>query len=304
MSLSKIAKSGVPPRAVIVRRPSPYEQLLARHGTAGQARFFLESRGRTLGTLEGEHQALEKALFTVLDAIPTGWRRARIERRDLASFTFEPSDVVVAVGQDGLVANVARFVQGQPVIGVNPLPDRFPGVLVPHPPKDAKLLLRDAARGAAPISPRTMVQVALDDGQHLRALNEVFLGHSSHQSARYRLTVGASSERQSSSGLIVSTGTGATGWAASILKARGRPLALPAPGDRRLAWFVREAWPGGGLGADLIEGVLDQGAVEVVSEFETGGVIFGDGIEADHLAFGWGQTARISVAADPLNWVG
>ncbi len=300
----KTQGGGVPPRAVVVRRPSPYEQLLARHGTKGQASFFLSARGQSLGSLETEHLALTEALRRVQDAIPGQWRRARIERADLSRFTFEPGDVVLAVGQDGLVANIARFVDDQPVIGINPLPDRFPGVLVPHRPEAARALLRAAAHGDAPIQPRTMVQVSLDDGQRLRALNELFVGHRSHQSARYRLTVEGQTERQSSSGLIVSTGTGATGWAASIARSRGAPMALPTPEARSLAWFVREAWPGGGLGADLVGGVLAQGGVEVVCEQDDGGVIFGDGIEDDHLRFTWGQTARIEVAPNALRWVG
>ena len=37
----------------------------------------------------------------------------------LARFLFEPGDVVIVVGQDGLVANVAKYLDGQPVIGIN-----------------------------------------------------------------------------------------------------------------------------------------------------------------------------------------
>ena len=50
------------------------------------------------------------------------------------------------------------------------------------------------------------VAAEADDGQRLLALNEVFVGHTSHQSARYRVTFGDAEERQSSSGVIVATG--------------------------------------------------------------------------------------------------
>src|SRR5690606_8883165 len=62
-----------------------------------------------------------------------------------------------------------------------------------------------------PVDALTMVRADLDDGQHLTALNEVFVGHPSHQSARYTLRCAAGAERQPSSGVLVATGTGAAG---------------------------------------------------------------------------------------------
>jgi hypothetical protein len=144
-----------------------------------------------------------------------------------------------------------------------------------------------------------MVRARLDDGQELRALNEVFVGHRSHQSARYGLTVGGASERQSSSGLIVTTGTGATGWAKSINQGR---LELPGPVAPELAWFVREAWESPVTGAALTAGVLAPGA-EVTVTSEIDGVVFGDGIEEDRLALDWGQRVTIGAAEQRLRLV-
>jgi hypothetical protein len=293
------------PRVVVVRRPSAWTQLIDTHGTVGQARFRLKSMGKSPDEAEHTHGLLMAGLRTVLDAIPPSWRQVRLQREDLSRFVFEPEDVVVVVGPDGLVANVAKYLEQQLVIGVNPAPTLFDGVLVPHPPSDARLLLRDAMNGTAPLAPRTMVQATLDDGQQLRALNEIFVGHRSHQSARYRLHVGDETERHSSSGLIVSTGTGATGWTRSISRERAHCPRLPKPGDAQLAWFVREAWPSVITGAELTAGTVDGArSLRVISELDEGGVVFGDGVEADHLAFGWGQTATIGVAPQRLQWVG
>ncbi len=292
------------PRVVVVTRSTPYEALLERHATRGQAQFFLESRGQDLAVVEASHQRFTHALGRVLQAIPPKWRRATLDRRDLDRFLFEPEDLVVAVGQDGLVANVAKYLAGQPVVGINPLPDEYDGILVPHPPEAAADLLSTVARARATIEPRTMVEAALDDGQRLLALNEVFVGHRSHQSARYRIAVREQAERHSSSGLIVSTGTGASGWARSINLSRENVLDLPKPAQRRLAFFVREAFPSIATGTDLTSGVLaDTEPLEIVSEMNEGGVVFGDGIEEDHLAFGWGQTVSIRTASVALEWV-
>jgi hypothetical protein len=210
--------------------------------------------------------------------------------------------VVVVVGQDGLVANAAKYLAGQPVIGLNPEPERWPGVLVPHPPDAAGDLLRDVAHGRATVQARTMAEARLDDGRRLLALNEVFLGHASHQSARYALEVGAERERQSSSGVIVTTGTGATGWAASIHRERRSRVRLPAPEERALAFFVREAWPSAATGTRLTEGRAE--VVRLQSEMGDGGVAFGDGIEADRLPLDWGRRVEVGLAGEVLNLVG
>lgn len=292
------------PRVVLVTRPSDYQRLLHRHGTHEQARFFLQTRGQSLDVLEERHRRFEAALQEVLAAIPGRWRRTRVDRTDLDRFVFEPQDLVVALGQDGLVANTAKYLQGQRVIGVNPDPETYDGILVPHPPAATGRLLAAAISGRAEVESRILVEAEVDDGQRLVALNEIFVGHRTHQSARYRLRFQDLSERHSSSGLIVATGTGSTGWARSIHLGRHTSLALPDPTEPRLAFFVREAFPSRLTGTSLVEGSLPEGqTLEVVSEMNQDGVLFGDGIEEDRLDFGWGVRATLRVSALRLHLV-
>jgi NAD kinase len=284
------------PRVVVVRRPSEYEQLLARHATRGQAAFFLTTRGETIEPVEELHERLTKTRRLVLGAIPEGWRRVELDRAELDRFLFEPGDLVIALGQDGLVANTAKYLaEGQPLIGINPEPSRYEGVLVRHPAAAVGDLLADAAAGRAAIERRTMAEARLDDGRSLVALNEIFVGHASHQSARYDLRLGQRAERQSSSGLIVATGTGQSGWSRSIRTERHSTLRVPTPTEPSLTLFVREAWPSVDTGAELTEAVVDESPVEVVSRMDDGGVVFGDGIEGDRLELPWG--AHVSIAA-------
>lgn len=293
------------PRVVLVSRPTEYAALLARHGTREQARFFLETRGRTIEEAVARDDAQRTALATIAAGIPGDWRRTRVDRGDLDRFLFEPGDVVVTVGSSGLVANVAKYLAGQPVIGVNPDPTVHAGIVAAHAPASAVALIHAAAVGAVVTDDRTMVEAVLDDGQRLLALNEIFVGHVSHQTARYTLRCPAGEERQASSGIVVTTGTGATGWGRSIARERQSALALPAPAERRLVFFIREAWPSATYAAGITEGTLDSGdRLEVTSGLDNGGVVFGDGIESDRLDFRWGVTARIGVAAECLRLVG
>ena len=289
------------PRVVIVHRRTEFDELLATHGTRGQASFFLETRGRHIAELEERHLMTKRAIENAVAAIPVDWRRGSVERSDVSRFLFSQEDVIVVVGQDGLVANVAKYLDGQAVIGIDPEPGRNAGILVTHAAHDLRELLRVTDQ----VQERTMVRASLDDGQHLLALNEIFVGHASHQTARYDLQATATattSESQASSGIIVATGTGATGWCRSVSQERGSQLRLPAPNESRLVWFVREAWPSPATGTSLTEGELIGSELSLTIKSDRL-VAFGDGIEGDSLALTWGQTVRIGIAATALRLV-
>ncbi|POH61221.1 NAD(+)/NADH kinase [Arthrobacter glacialis] len=291
-------------RLVIVYRRTELQELLDRHATRGQAEFFLRTRGRTINDVQERHEHLMTALATVRAAIPAEWRRAEVERADLSRFMLTPEDIIAVVGQDGLVANVAKYLNGQPVLGIDPEPGVNPGILVRHSPAAAARLLQVLNQTAGLEQLRceelATVTARLDDGQELSGLNEVFIGHASHQSARYQLTTAdGRAERHSSSGLIVSTGTGATGWCASIALERGG-RALPAPTSPQLAWFVREAWPSPITGTSLTEGVLEAGESLRITVASDQLVVFGDGMEDDRLTASWGQEISVQVGERPL----
>ncbi len=160
------------PRAVIVHQPTEFAELLAAHGTRAQVGFFLSTRGRSLDEVEREHAAQGAAMRIVSAAIPDEWRRGLVVRDDLDRYLFGPEDVIVVVGQDGLVANVAKYLDGQPVIGVDPTPWRNAGVLVRVPAEEVGSLLSAMAGGDRLQERRlTMVEATTDDAQVLRALN-------------------------------------------------------------------------------------------------------------------------------------
>lgn len=293
------------PRVVLVTRMTDLDALLMCHGTREQARFFLESRQQRIEVIEEAHRAFVSALQAVSQAIPLKWRRTRLDRSELPGFVFEPEDFILVLGQDGLVANVAKYLEGQLVLGVNPYPGRVEGLLVRHRVSDCADLLQDAHMGRVKVDERSMVEARLDDGQILLALNEIFVGHRSHQSARYRIRLGEREERHSSSGVLVATGTGATGWARSIRQDREIPWAMPQAQDPALAFFVREAWPSPWTQRELTQGFLEPGSkLELCSEMNEDGVIFGDGMEADRLAFNWGVRSEIQLSDRRLRLAG
>ncbi|MCJ2072755.1 hypothetical protein MKK75_28850 [Methylobacterium sp. J-030] len=292
----------VTPRVVFVIRDTDYELLIARHATRGQVRFFLESRGQALAEVEARHAQFLAVLAEARACVPLDWRQALVRRPDLDRSLFAPEDIIVAVGQDGLVANVAKYLAGQPVIGINPAPDLYDGVLARARVESLRALLPASVAGAVPLQRRTMVQATFEGGERLLALNEIFVGHRSHQSARYRIDDGVQAEDQSSSGLIVASGTGLTGWARSISEATHLSVEVGIE-EAAFGYWVREPFPSVATGTDLRGGKFTGSPLTVVSRMNEGGVVFSDGIEQDFVAFDWGRCVMITPASQSLNLV-
>jgi hypothetical protein len=290
--LEKAMAPVLAPRAIIVTRSTDLELLIAEHGTREQARFLTHDRPGWFDEVVRRDELQRLAVAGVRNGLPLGWRRAHIDRSDVPTFDFAPEDIIVPVGQDGLVANVAKYVDLQPVLGVNPDPQNVAGTLVQFRHAEFRDALKAVAENRATIEERVLIRAHLDDGQVVHALNEIFVGHRSHQSARCRIGVGDREERQSSSGVIVATGTGASGWARSIARERNIELEIDVTSGQ-VAVLVREAFPAPGYGTDLTAAFLTTGAVTITSEMSDGGVIFGDGIEADFVRLNWGRRVDI-----------
>jgi NAD kinase len=298
-------------KVVIVTRRTLLEELVARLNTEGQARFYLERAGEDFGLIEAAHRRYHTALDGVRGLIPAGVRHQVVDRAFLPQFSFDPTDLVVTVGPDGLVVNTAKYLDGQPIIAVNPDPAEVEGVLLPFSARDVGAALDAAVHGEPRVQPVTMAEAVLNDGQRLLAFNDLFVGARSHVSARYHLSHGDRSEEHSSSGILIATGAGSTGWLRSVYAGAGRiveglggMVTPPADGGRfaldddRLVYAVREPWPSKTTGASVVYGVITrEQPLIVASHMADNGVIFSDGIEADYLTFTAGFTATIGIAA-------
>jgi hypothetical protein len=308
-----VSGGGPERRVVLVTRRTRLDALVARHNTLGQARFVVEHLGADFSDYLRESEAYTRSLRIAVQALQAWGRYQLVDRTLLPNFQFAANDIVVALGQDGLVANTMKYLEGQPLVGLNPEPTRWDGVLLPFGPADLAALLPEIAAQRRPTRAVTMAEARLSDGQVLRAVNELFIGPRSHGSALYELQQGGISESQSSSGLIVATGLGSTAWLRSIvtgsmaiaqsLGAVGAQAAAtgwqPLPWDEpRLVFAVREPFPTRTTQAGLVYGRVAEGKpLQVRSRMPEGGVIFSDGMEADHLPFGAGLVARIAPAA-------
>ncbi len=302
-------QTNVDRKLVLVTRHTRLEELVTRYHTLAQAKFYIEHLGADFNAYVAEHDTYIASKRIVLDVLSASGRFQVMDRSFLPNFLFGPDDVVIALGQDGLVANTMKYLNGHPLIGVNPDPYRFDGVLLPFAPKDLSLVLADTVADKRQHKSVTMAKVSLPDGQQLYAVNDFFIGPKSHTSARYRIQLGQRSEVQSSSGIIVSTGLGSTGWMKSVVagsvavaaslkwKGGAEVFKQQAWDSDKLFFAVREPFPSKTTGTELVFGTVSDGMPLVLSsQMAENGVIFSDGIEADRLDFNAGAVAHIKIA--------
>jgi NAD kinase len=294
-------------RLVLVTRRTRYEELIDRFNTRGQAKFYIDRAGGDFGEYENEHDCYQRALERLRRDLDFGIPRQVLDRTLVPTYTFGPHDLVVTLGQDGLVANVAKYAGERPIIGVNPDHARFDGILLPFLPEDAKAAAAGVFDGTAVTRAVTLAEIRLDDGQRLLAFNDLFIGTRTHASARYRISVGGAAEAQSSSGVLISTGAGSTGWMSSVFNMAAGVTALAGGRgagrvqfeweDPRLIFAVREPFTSRHSSASIVAGIVEEND-EVVLEslMPSGGVIFSDGIESDFLEFNAGAIGRARTA--------
>ena len=301
-------------KVVLVTRRTRLEELIAKYLTAAQARFYVEHLGADFSDYQREHDAYQRERQLTLRTLEQWGRYQVIDRSFLPNFIFGPSDIVVALGQDGLVANTMKYLDGHPLIGLNPDASRYDGILLPFVASDLAALLGDVAADKRASRTITMAKASLADGQVLHAVNDLFIGARTHTSALYEIALDARSERQSSSGLIVATGLGSTAWFKSIVTGSlaiagafggagatetyaPRPYASQAWDSDELRFAVREPFPSRASQVTLVCGRLSKTAtLKLRSLMPENGVIFSDGIEADRLDFNAGTEAQITVA--------
>ncbi len=306
-------------KLVVITRKTALEELIERFNTRDQACFYIEHMGGNFASYQAAHDAYQAAITSLHQAIPRGLRVQWIDRSFLPTFTFGTSDVIVVLGQDGLDVNTAKYLNGQPVIALNPDPQRIDGVLLPFDVHEANQAISLTLSGSKVWRNVTMAQAMLNDGQRLLAVNDLFIGARTHVSARYRLCYEGREEDQSSSGLIVSTGAGSTGWYRSILTGAAGIVACyvqspkvhevqerySIPWEHRgLVFSVREPFVSKTSGAAIVHGTIaEKQPLEITSHMPQNGVIFSDGVEEDRLDFNSGAIARVGLADLTLSLV-
>jgi NAD kinase len=296
-------------KIILITRATRLEELVARFNTLGQAKFYVESRGADFAEYEMENNKYKSALAETEKQLLALGRVQIVDRSFIPNFVFGPDDTIVVIGQDGLVVNTLKYLRDQAVIGVNPDPDRWDGILLPFTVKDVARIVAEVFARKRRHKEITMAKAALNNGQAIYGVNDLFIGPRSHTSIRYEIGIGSAVEQQSSSGIIVSTGLGSTGWFKSIVAGAvgiGRVISKSFNPNipKNFSWdadylyyTVREPFPSKTSKATIVFGkITEKDPMKLISKMPENGVIFSDGIEADYLDFNSGTQAVIGIA--------
>jgi len=300
--------------AIVVKNKTRLESLIERFNTKAQAKFYIERSGGNFEDYEIENYNFHQSLSSVQRQLSKVIKNKIVERSFLPSFLFNNNHVVIVIGQDGLVANTAKYVNEIPIVAINPDVDRYDGFLLPFSPDNFIHGVENVISNNYHSHMATLAEARLNDGQRLLAFNDLFIGASSHVSARYKISYDKITEEHSSSGIIVSTQSGATGWLSSIfnmtfsmhkfIEKDDTKKKIAKLKDNQLMFVVREPFQSKKTQADLTAGILAGQTKLVVESFmPTNGVIFSDGIESDFLNFNSGSIATIGTAKEKAKLV-
>lgn len=292
-------------RFVLVTRKTRLQELIERFNTWPQAKFYLEHSNADVSDYLAEHDLYQKRLDEAERILKPLGRLQKIERSFLPNYQFSAEDVVVIIGQDGLVANALKYLDGNPVIAINPDPDRWDGKLLPFEVSNLKDVALKTMADIADSKTITFVEARTNDGQVMLGVNDLFIGPKSHTSARYNIHWNGQTECHSSSGIIISTGFGSTGWFQSILAgAMGvsgidqHELANGFAWDTKNVQFaVREPFPSNTTGTELAFGSINNdNPLQLESLMPENGVMFSDGIQNDFIAFNSGCSVEVGIS--------
>lgn len=289
-------------RIIVVTKKTALAELLERHNNLRQAAFYLESRGESLATYDEVDQRYRESLEKVVKSLPKDIPHFEVERDNLVNHHFRTTDLVVAIGPDGLFVNLAKYLDGQHVIAVNPDPETIDGVIMQTSPRAVKKLIERAADDKANAMDVVLAEAKTNDGQILYAVNDFLVGRNDQISARYVIEHEGKSERQSSSGVLVATGMGSTGWFRSVCTMADRLCERESDDEwfdwswdeKSLVYVVREGFPSRYTGVEITTGtVWDKNPLKITSEMPEGGIVFSDGMPSDGITFNSGTVVEI-----------
>ncbi|MCZ8023670.1 MAG: sugar kinase, partial [Cytophagales bacterium] len=174
--------------AIIVKNKTRLESLIERFNTKAQAKFYIERLGGNFEDYEIEHDIFQYSLNSLQTQLSKVIKHKTLDRVFMPNFIFSENHLIVVIGQDGLVANTAKYSKGIPIVAVNPDKQRYDGILLPFDTSNFIEGVESVVSNHYESKTMRFAEALLNDGQRLLAFNDLFIGASTHISARYKIS--------------------------------------------------------------------------------------------------------------------
>ena len=286
-------------KIVIARKWSLFEYDMHSHD--GVSEKELREKYRQMGIEERLISSHERQLSSI-EKIKTELDNPQIITGPiLTKRALKKADVVIALGGDNYFQYVSHFIDRQMLIGVNSDTEKSEGALLPFTPDTLISFLPDLMKGNYSVEEWTRLQSILNGRKLPLALSEVFVGAKMNVGmSRYIMNVGSMQFEQKSSGLIVATGAGSTGWYdAAYQTAYGEPDHFAK--TQRVAKFIgREMFKGHLTDSSLRHGIIHPGDELIITSLMRNGIVSTDASEKMMFPIKNGEQVKISLSDFPL----
>ncbi|MFH0936911.1 MAG: hypothetical protein V1808_01300 [Candidatus Daviesbacteria bacterium] len=211
------------------------------------------------------------------------------------------ANLIIALGGDNHFLYVSHFINGQLLLGINSDPTSSEGALTYFTVKSLKDFWSKLEADDFKIEEWPRLQIALN-GKKIQALatGDIFIGESRRENmSRYLISLDGQEEEQKSSGLLITTGAGSTGWydsACHYLFENGNKFPKTKQEAR---YLVTEVYRGKLSKYQMLEGGFGPGQKLIISSLnDSSGEISIDSLV--RCKFNRGSQAIIEISDKPL----
>lgn len=229
-----------------------------------------------------------------------------VERNSLTKEDVKNSKLVISFGGDNHFNYVSHFCDSNLVVGVNSDPERSVGAMTYFNVDSFEFFLPSLLNDDFEIEewPRIEIEV---DGKMIETLcvSEIFIGESDRVNmSRHILKLNGNEEEQKGSGIVVTTGTGSTGWydsACRYIFSEGNKFGKTS---KELRFVLTEPFNGKYSKYNMLNGVVKDGEnLEIVSLSDSDAVLSIDSLKVLKLKEGSKVRLKIGKALSVIKYI-
>ncbi len=248
--------------------------------------YILQSHERQL-----QSRALAKEIFP---------NALIIQKDNLTKENIKKVDITIALGGDNHFQYVSHFIENELILGVNSDFLSSEGVLLSGTTNNLELISNRCNNDDYIIEKWTRINVIINKKQVTRATCDIFVGEAErHLTSRNIIFYNGLTRQQKSSGILITTGSGSTGWYNSASRFIDEEPIFD-PKSKYAKFIVTEPYKGSLTDYSLIKGKIDNDKILKINSLNSNnGRVIADSLEIFN--FNRGNFLEVEISDTPLN---